>query len=203
MPLDQYTRRWKEVVLQPLTAGFENVNPNHVTLASGVFGVLSAYYASQGEYGWGLICWAFNRILDGLDGVVARAFQKSSDFGGYLDILVDFCIYSLIPWGFAISGDSTYRWNLVVFLNATYFVNAGGLFQLSAILEKRNLGAKKRKELTTVTMQPALIEGTETVIMYSLWFLFPEYVDTLFLAFGIGVVISIIQRLLWANDNLH
>jgi hypothetical protein len=36
------------------------------------------------------------------------------------------------------------------FLNGAYFVNASSLFQLSAILEKRSVGAGANGELTTV-----------------------------------------------------
>ena len=43
-----------------------------------------------------------NRLLDGLDGAVARA-AGGTDLGGFLDITMDFLIYSAIPFAFALS----------------------------------------------------------------------------------------------------
>lgn len=42
---------------------------------------------------------------------------------------------------------------------AVFFVNSAGLFQLSALLEKKGAGAKARGESTSVTMPAGLIEG--------------------------------------------
>lgn len=43
------------------------------------------------------MCLILIRVLDGLDGVVARQKNKQTDFGGYLDIILDFTVYSIIP----------------------------------------------------------------------------------------------------------
>lgn len=82
------------------------------------------------------------------------------------------------------------------------FVNAAGLFYLSALLEKRRAGAASTRELTSVTMPAALIEGTETVVAYSLFFLLPAHVALIFRLFGLGVCVTIVQRLVWAARNL-
>ena len=82
-------------------------------------------------------------------------------------------------------------------------MNAASLFQLSAIIEKRNLSGKK---LTSVAMPDAggkaLIEGTETMVFYTAWILFPEHIDFLFGLFGILVVTTILQRAAWAIQHL-
>jgi len=44
-----------------------------------------------------IVCLIVDRVLDGLDGVVARQRNKQTDFGGYLDIILDFTVYSIIP----------------------------------------------------------------------------------------------------------
>lgn len=51
-------------------------------------------------------------------------------------------------------------------------------------------------------MPPALIEGTETVVVYSLFLLLPHRLALLFHAFAAGVAVSIVQRLVWAARNL-
>ena len=73
----------------------------------------------------------------------------------------------------------------MVILEITFFVNAAGLFFLSALIEKnskakvsflrvmkflqKNYGNKK--ELTTIKMPPALIEGTESYVFFGLMIL--------------------------------
>lgn len=69
MAFDLYTRELKE---QPLKIFLwilpEFITPNQITFVSFIFGLLSAYYTSISCYYTGLILWALNRILDGLDG---------------------------------------------------------------------------------------------------------------------------------------
>ena len=50
----------------------------------------------------GLCMIILNRVADGLDGAVARSTGQT-DFGGYLDLVVDFIFYSAIPLAFAIA----------------------------------------------------------------------------------------------------
>ena len=86
-----------------------------------------------------------SRIFDGLDGAYARLTNQTSDFGGYLDIIVDFTIYGLLPLGVTVANPSFYAWVALVILEVTFFVNAAGLFFLSALIEK-NANAKKKYE---------------------------------------------------------
>eukprot|EP00455_Lapot_gusevi_P035760 TRINITY_DN3962_c0_g1_i1.p1 TRINITY_DN3962_c0_g1~~TRINITY_DN3962_c0_g1_i1.p1 ORF type:complete len:203 (+),score=41.17 TRINITY_DN3962_c0_g1_i1:16-624(+) len=202
MVLDLPLRDIKEAVLQPVCRPFKSIHPNYITVVAFFLGLICAYLAAQGSYGWALLFWGLNRTADGLDGVVARAFNKQSDFGGYLDIVLDFVVYGVIPPALVSANPSNQSWLIVSLLEAVYFVNAAALFQLSAILEKRQAGAKSKKELTTVTMPPALIEGTETVVFYSLFLLFPTYNDLIFSLFGGLVAITIVQRVWWASKIL-
>ena len=70
-----------------------------LTLLGGAVGVMSAGVAWQGWYSVGLCLWLLNRLIDGLDGTVARMFDRQSDFGGYTDIIIDVTIYALVPIG--------------------------------------------------------------------------------------------------------
>ena len=95
------------------------------------------------------------RLLDGIDGAYARATNQCTEFGGYLDIVVDFTvtiayynlndiqIYGLIPLGVSMGTPKGQepQWIACVFLEVTFFVNAAGLFFLSALIEK-NQNAK-------------------------------------------------------------
>ncbi|MCK7481082.1 MAG: hypothetical protein M0C28_30680 [Candidatus Moduliflexus flocculans] len=58
-----------------------------------------------------------------MDGLLARVHQKQSDFGGYLDILMDFAIYSALPIGIVLSAPSPDRYLALAFMLAAFYVN--------------------------------------------------------------------------------
>ena len=63
-------------------------------------------------------------------------------------------------------------------MEVSFFVNAASLFMLSALIEKNVNAAKKygdKKEITTLKMPPALIEATESYILFALMILLPEH----------------------------
>ena len=143
--------------------------------------------------------------MDGLDGAYARHTNQTSDFGGYFDIIVDFTIYGLIPLGVTAAHPEYKAWVALVYLEITFFVNSAGLFFLSALIEK-NSNAKKaygnKAEMTSLKMPPALVEGTESLILFGLIVLFPEHQFYLYVIFATGVTITIVQRLQWASKHL-
>ena len=83
----------------------------------------------------------------------------------------------MIPLGVTAANPDYYAWVVLVYLEVTFFVNAAGLFFLSALIEK-NIAARQaysdKKEVTTVKMPPALIEGTESLVLFGSIILFPE-----------------------------
>jgi len=199
---DLLTREHKERLLAPLAGLVMNVEPNLLSCMGFGIGIMCAFLAACSCYKLALLCWICNRIVDGVDGVVARQSGKVTEFGGYLDIIFDFIVYGLVPVGLAISSPSYFTYLMLSVMLVTFFVNAAGLFLLSAILEKNNAGASSRNEMTGVTMVPALVEGTETVFMYSLFLLVPSCMSCLFALFAIGVGITIAQRLMFAYQTL-
>ena len=199
---DHYLRGLKDRLLAPLAALLRGVSPNVITLVAFILGMASAGAAARGSWGAGLAFWLANRITDGVDGTVARLSGRQTDFGGYLDILLDFVVYAAIPVGFAIqtTNRSVPVWAVV--LEASFFVNACSWMYLSAVLEKRAAGAELSGELTTITMPPALVAGFETIVFFALFFLFPARVTLLFGIMSVLVGINIIQRLVWARRML-
>ena len=85
---------------------------------------------------------------------------------------------------------------------ASFYVNAASYLFLSAVLERRNHGAAARGELTTVTMPGGLVEGAETVVFYSLFFIFPAQLAPLFGLMAALVGVTIVQRVMWAVKHL-
>ena len=201
--IDTPLRQFKERTLSPIAKQISCcVSPLTLTLLGGGAGIAAAVTAGLGLYGIGLALWALNRILDGLDGTLARVKKTQSDLGGYLDIMIDFVVYAAIPLGLALSMPQDNVWLALAFMLATFYINAGSFLYLSALLERRQHGAKQRGELTSITMPVGLIEGAETVIAYGLFYLFPHWLAPLMAIFGLLVSISAVQRVVWAVRHL-
>ena len=89
-----FDARLRPLIDPPLNAAGQwlarrGISANAVTLA-GVPVAVAAAAAIAWDLPWlALALILANRLLDGLDGAVARA-QGPSDFGGYLDSLADF-----------------------------------------------------------------------------------------------------------------
>lgn len=204
--LDILLRPVKERLLTPLALAIgRRVLPMAVTLAAFVAGIAAAAFAAHGKAGAALACWIANRALDGFDGTLARAQHSQSDFGGYTDVLLDFVVYAAIPIGLVFGAPSAVRTSLAVaalFLASSFYVNAASWMYLSALLERRGAGARARGELTSVTMPEGLIGGTETIVLYTLFFLLPAHVGGLFTIMTVLVTITVLQRLIWAGREL-
>lgn len=201
--IDAKLRHVKERALTPLARLLRPyLSPLTITLLGGLLGVGAAVAAGLRLTEVGLALWVLNRLLDGLDGTLARVQQTQSDLGGYLDIMTDFLVYALIPIGLFIGTPSAGNGFALAVMLATFYVNAGSFLYLSALLERRLQGAKTRGELTSIAMPNGLIEGAETVVFYGLFFLFPTQLSTLMLVFACLVVVSTAQRVVWALRHL-
>ena len=187
-------------------------SPLTITFFAFVSGVIACFYAAVDKPLLSTTFWALNRALDCLDGAVARKRNQSSDLGGFFDLLGDFIIYSAIPIGCALArndrANSSGVWLSVAVLEASFHVNNFVLFYIGAILEKRKGSGKANhdsrvKELTSVAMRPALIEGTESAILFTGMLMFPSYLRQLAWFMAILVSLGIAQRTVWLVQALR
>ncbi len=197
---DIYLRGLKDQLFNPCCRYVPaSITPLQVTVSAFVAGLVSCYAASHSLVSVSVALWLINRALDCLDGALARHRKTASDLGGFLDLLGDFIVYSLLPISIAAGQDgSSMVWKAVAILEATFHVNNFVLFYLAAIAEKRH-GKEDRNsvELTSVMMRHALIEGTESGVLFTAMLLFPEYID-IWCWFMAGLVsIGVVQRTLW------
>src|SRR5258708_24907971 len=79
--------------------------------------------------------WLANRLLDGLDGPVARA-GTPTDAGGFLDIVADFSVYAGIILGLAVAVPGA-RLAFVALLTA-YYISGTAFLALSSLAERRH-----------------------------------------------------------------
>ncbi len=201
---DLKLRPAKEAALSgPARTASRYLSPNQLS-SLGLFVTAAAAGAAAGSYTVAsVLLWLASRALDGLDGTVARARGSSSDLGGYTDQLFDTVGYTLVPLGLAIGLDSKSAWIGVALLLGSFYINSVSWMYLSAILEKRGLGASANHEFTSVTMPSALIEGAETIVFFSLFLLIPNRATELFIVMAVAVSVTAGQRAKFAHSVLQ
>ncbi len=103
--------------------------PSVFTLTNVFFGFLSLTSTFYGRYRWAALWIIIAALLDGLDGLVARATRTSSDFGIQLDSLADAISFA------AAASLLMYFWGLKVLGPAGIFFSflfiVGGLLRLA------------------------------------------------------------------------
>ncbi len=152
---------------------------------AGVAGCLAV--ASQ-HWFLGLVLWLANRLLDGLDGPVARV-RGATDLGGFLDIVADFSIYAGFVLAVAVAVPDA-RLACTILLTA-YYVSGTAFLALSSLVERRGGTLGDERSLRFVG---GLAEGTETVIVYVLFCLLPAYAASIAWVFAAAVAVTAIHR---------
>lgn len=200
--LDTQSRTVKNRLLEPLVSVFGRFHPITLSVIGLVMILIAFWLLIQQAYWWAFLFWFLNRFFDGIDGIVARHTERQTDLGGYVDIVLDFVAYALVPIGLVIGDPNEIRWLALSGLLATFYVNAASWMMLAAILEKRDQGASARGETTTVTIPEGLVGGFLTIVFFSLFILLPEQLVVLFVTMSILVLVGVIQRLWWAARHL-
>ncbi len=85
------------------------ITPDGLTLVGFAIGVLALPFLALGWYLAALVAILLNRLLDGLDGALARR-RGLTDAGGFLDISLDFLFYALVPFGFILAAPEQTPW---------------------------------------------------------------------------------------------
>ena len=152
-----------------------------VTLIGLGLGLIAALMIGLGVPFWALIPLLASRIADGLDGAVARATRKT-DFGGYLDIAVDFLFYGAIPMAFVLHDPSANGAAGAFLLTAFYF--NGTSFLGYAILAEKHGHKTDAQGQKSLYYSNGLLEGTETIVFFVILCLLPTYFSPLAWAFG-------------------
>ncbi|MFN3508059.1 MAG: CDP-alcohol phosphatidyltransferase family protein [Allorhizobium sp.] len=133
-----------------------------------------------------------NRVLDGLDGAVARILGPT-DRGAYLDIALDMVFYALIPLGFAVALPEVNALPAAVLIVS--FVGTGSSFlAFSAVAAK--LG-RQAPEFPTKGIYYAggLAEGFETILVFIAMCLLPASFPVI--AYGFAALCALTTVIRW------
>jgi phosphatidylglycerophosphate synthase len=173
---------------------------NTVTIIGFLFGVCACMCAIQSFYIPALGLIILNRLCDGLDGAVARARDEASDFGGYLDIMLDFIIYAGFPLSMALSINTIESYQAVAFTLFAIVTTGVSFLAYAIIAAKKNLETTQQGK-KSFFFSNGLMEGTETIIFLCLLCVFPHYFVETCLLFGTLCLMTTALRIRMAHHD--
>ena len=173
--------------------------PNAVTLAGFALAIAAALAIANAAWMTGLALMALSRLCDGLDGAVAKK-TGSTDFGGYLDIVLDFAFYGMIPVAFAWA-DPTANALPAAVLVLTFYVNGASFLALATLAEKRRLTTEARGT-KSFYFATGLAEAGETFAVFAAFCLFPQWFGLIAYGFAALCGLTAFARILEARTLL-
>ena len=180
---DAQLRPLIDQLLNPIGRGLVTlgVTANQVTMIGAAFGLIAVGFTAAGLFYPALWFVIANRFIDGLDGAVARA-SRSSDFGGYLDIVCDFIFYSAIPLAFAVARPETAL--AAAFLIFSFIGTVTSFLGFAILAEKHQVTTQIRGKKAFYYLG-GLTEGTETIMLFLAMLVWPDYFRLMAIIFGI------------------
>ncbi|MEM8918270.1 MAG: CDP-alcohol phosphatidyltransferase family protein [Pseudomonadota bacterium] len=172
---------------------------NAVTLLGLIVGLGGAGAIYAGYYGMAFCLVLVGRILDGLDGAVARATRKTA-FGGYLDIVCDFVFYVSVPLAFGLADPDLLPAALILVSAFTVTGISFLAFAVTAAEQGAETDAHGEKSFFYST---GIAEGTETIAIFLLMCLLPGWFHEIALVYAIMCIITVIQRSLLARQTFR
>ena len=171
----------------------KDIKPDQVTIAGFGIGLLAFFALWMAWYKIALFFIILNRIMDGLDGALARLTTKT-DAGGFLDICLDFIFYAGVVAGFALAVPQN---NAIpaIFLLLSFVGTGTSFLAFAAMAQKYGLKsvAYPHKAMYYIG---GLTEGTETIIFLAIICIFPEHFPFLAFFFAFLCLITTITRVL-------
>lgn len=175
------------------------VSADMVTFIGFGFGLCAFAALAFQFYLAALLFIGLSRLMDGLDGPVARhSSQGPSDLGAFYDIVSDFVFYSGTVFFFA-AGRPEHAL-AAAFLIFSFMGSASSFLTYAVIATKKNLNHNKQGKKSFYYLA-GLCEGTETIFAFTLFCLFPDYFVPLAIIFGILCWVTTAGRILQARKD--
>ena len=195
--LDGWARRRLDPLLNAIAARLADagVGANAVTLASAGMGLAAAAAVAWGYLWLALVLLMASRLGDGLDGAIARRTQPT-DFGGYLDIVLDFLFYGAFPLGFVLLDPAANAVAGAVLL-LSFYVNGASFLAYATIAEKRKMASDGRGQ-KSLFFTVGLAEATETILVFAAFCLFPAWFSVLAYLFAALTFYTAVSRIVLA-----
>lgn len=176
------------------------ISADQITIMGFIIGLFALPLIAFQFWNIALIMIILNRILDGVDGELARHTNQSSSAGGFLDITLDFLFYASIPLGFIIANPEQNA--LAGSLLLVAFIGTGSSFLAFAIAaEKFKLDKPQFKHKSFYYLN-GLTEGSETIALFIAFCLWPQHFALLAIVFSIACAVTIFTRIYGGYNTL-
>jgi len=192
------------------------VTPDRLTVAGLALGLGSAVAAGLTLWWPALALWLVSRVLDGLDGSLARRRRAvsaqgdadpgsgaaPSEAGGFLDIVCDFVVYGATVFGVAVGASAAFDapWWPFALVLLTYYVNGTAFLAFSSIAERTG---RRIDDGRSFSFLGRVAEGTETIVVHSVWLVVPFLAWQIAVVWAIFVAASAVQRIVVGYRSLR
>ncbi len=184
----------------PLLALYRRLGwtPNQVSALGFAIAVFASAAVAFHLWALAFVLWWLSRLADGTDGLFARESGLASDFGAYLDIVLDMAAYGAMVLGFAYAApDFIPQWVAMLFLYILCIASALALGMQEA---KRAMAPRDDRGLR---LGAGLAEGGETGIAYSVFLFFPDQLWITTSTWVVVLAITVVARSLLAWRTLR
>lgn len=173
--------------LAKLLAKCSWLEPNTVTVISGVFGVIAAILIAVQQTGLSIFVLLLSGICDVLDGSLARQIGQQSDFGCVLDIMTDRVVEAAVIIALIMQSiDHRALFGLLMFASILLCITS---FLVVGIFSEQQKTGK------SFDYSPGLIERAEAFAFFIAMVLIPSWFSGLALTFCFLVLATTIIRL--------
>jgi phosphatidylglycerophosphate synthase len=194
--LDKAIQQVLKPVLQRLAHGLVRlgVGADALSFIGFALGMAAALAIALQHFMAGLVLLLLSRLMDGLDGAVAR-LTTPTDRGGFLDITLDFLFYAAIPLAFAVADPAHNALPAAVLLAS--FMGTGSSFLAFAIVAaKRELTSTEFPDKSFYFLG-GLTEATETIAAFVAMCLWPQWFAPVAYGFAALCAITTTLRIAW------
>lgn len=172
--IDRYALHFFKPAIDAMAKRLYNMgcNADQVTFTGFGLGLAAAALIAFGAPLLAIVPLLLSRVLDGLDGALARLYG-TTDRGAFLDISLDFLFYAAVPLAFALADAQANALAAAVLLAA--FVGTATSFLAYAIIaEKRGLRSTAYPS-KSIYYLGGLTEGTETIACFVAMCWWPQH----------------------------
>lgn len=170
------------------------ITADAITVTGFVIGMAAALAIALEAYLPGLALLLASRLMDGLDGAVARA-STPTDRGGFLDITLDFLFYASIPLAFAVAHPAQNALPAAVLL-ASFIGTASSFLAFAIVAEKHHLASTAFPDKSFYFLG-GLTEATETLAAFAAMCLWPAAFPLIAYGFAVLCAITVVMRIGW------
>jgi len=146
--IGERVRKWTYGIFNAIasTIGRTGISPNALTIMGFLLHLGVAYLLARGWFLWGGLAIVFAGIFDALDGAVARASNRVSKFGAFLDSNLDRFSEALLYFGLLLY---YVRYGTTLYTILVYAAMIGSLMVSYARARAEGIGVQLREGMMT------------------------------------------------------